>query len=394
MNMFPSDRPVYQKLNTSFTSYDALLEDLASRKLDGYLHLTHAGYQGTLFVVAGTPAGAMEEPGGAPRRMGPVAVDGFSQKVRERGGSIDVLELDPQLVPLLAGMADAFPMHLDLASEWTVFGRLVEALKLELPEGHLDLRMLDGSGEALVFFSHGRILAAMASRGGERLAGDEALAFVVDDAQKAPARLSVYRAAGARTETERREPAAVRFAPAVTRAVPLLRRSAPAEAEESPVLAAILEAERRQEPHAEPTPSPIVVAEPEQDGGRTETIGSWARVIHVVEELVDEIGKRGQFASAFHEALIENSATYPFLDPFGQQFEYRSGEIHLSGEVPASFAKALDSTLDDTVRRLTFLLRREDFETLVRNRITGAGRSANAHQERATPALVPLPRVS
>ena len=58
--MFPKDRTLYANLNTSFTSFEALIGDLQERKLTGYVEVSAPGYTGTLLLSEGEIVNAQE----------------------------------------------------------------------------------------------------------------------------------------------------------------------------------------------------------------------------------------------------------------------------------------------------------------------------------------------
>ena len=69
-------------------------------------------------------------------------------------------------------------------------------------------------------------------------------------------------------------------------------------------------------------------------------------VLSRAERFVDGGSKKGNFIKAFKRALIEKSGDYPFLDPFGGEFEYRDGTITFEGEARAKeFAKGIGESL-------------------------------------------------
>ena len=75
--MFPKDRTLYANLNTSFTSFEALIGDLQERKLTGYVEVAAEGYTGTLLLSEGEIVNAQEL--SADRRVvGPAAHRGVT----------------------------------------------------------------------------------------------------------------------------------------------------------------------------------------------------------------------------------------------------------------------------------------------------------------------------
>jgi hypothetical protein len=82
------------------------------------------------------------------------------------------------------------------------------------------------------------------------------------------------------------------------------------------------------------------------DEGLKEVMPILQDVLSRVERFVDGGSKKGSFIKAFKRALIEKSGDYPFLDPFGGEFEYREGTITFDGEAKVKeFAKGIGESL-------------------------------------------------
>ncbi|MFN0096561.1 MAG: hypothetical protein ACKVVT_17520 [Dehalococcoidia bacterium] len=361
MNIFPTDKPVHTNLSTTFTSFDALLEDLGGSYTNGYIRVSFPGYEGALFLTGGVPVGAMEVRDGA-RRMGPAALESVSQRARERGGAVDVYALDPELVPILAAMSETQAMHRDLTSEWVDVGRLLDWLRGCGQPGHLDLRMSEGDGEALAIFGAGRIVAAMASAGGRQLIGEAAIEFMTRTAQAAPAVINVFRAVPAAIDSD-----ADLGARPSGRGAASPRPLGLASRREAEPVAAIAAAS------VEPARVPDAVSAP-QSASRTEVLQSWSTILSTIQDVCAEVNRNLHFDLALRETLLEVSETYLFLDPFAAEFEFIGGEAKFAGPLPEHFAKAMNQMVESLISRLAIQLRRPDFEAMVKSRIAGLSR--------------------
>ena len=68
---------------------------------------------------------------------------------------------------------------------------------------------------------------------------------------------------------------------------------------------------------------------------------------------MDEASQKGTFRRIFKKSLIEKSEQYPFLDPFGGEFDYRDGSIQFTGEArERNFTKGIGECLQATLSYL------------------------------------------
>lgn len=307
--MLPKDQPVYANLNTTFTGFDGLLEDLRARALNGYVLVSFRGYDGVLFVQNGDVVMGVEQEGGE-RRTGPAAVEGVRSRVAEKNGCINVYRLTTEMAKLLVGCIDAEPVFRDLTAAFTSFEGLVEKLGTDGHTGYLEV-LPPGQGGAIVFFASGKVRETVLAAEGQDGSGIEAVFRL---AGHPGAVFNVYRMRGGESP--------VASAPA---AAPATRANDPA-----PVLA------------------------------------FWSDVIGSVERVVDGLSKPGRFGLSFKETLVNRAVTYPYLDPFAAEFDYRDGKVQFEGALPEDFSKGLSDCLSDTIARLAFQLKRADLETRIR----------------------------
>jgi hypothetical protein len=93
--------------------------------------------------------------------------------------------------------------------------------------------------------------------------------------------------------------------------------------------------------------------EVERDGGLGEITQIFQEVLSMAENMLDRGSRRGTFLKAFKESLIKKSSEYPFLDPFGGEFEYRDGAIVFTGDAGArDFTRGIGECLRQTLNHL------------------------------------------
>jgi hypothetical protein len=110
--------------------------------------------------------------------------------------------------------------------------------------------------------------------------------------------------------------------------------------------------------------------EPEGNGGLDEITEIFQEVLSMAENMLDKGSQRGTFLKAFKESLIKKSSEYPFLDPFGGEFEYRDGSIVFTGDAGArDFTRGIGECL-----RQTNHLEEENPKKNASSEIEGTGR--------------------
>jgi hypothetical protein len=315
--MFPKDRVVYSNLNTSFTAFDALVEDCRARKLTGYIELTFPDYTGTLILSEGEVLnGAVSTP--AHTLSGPPAIRDIAERATARDGTITVSVAFPDVVLLVHRLMESRPLYKDLTSAFTSLERLIAKLRGDAITGYVEVQVANEAGVGIIYLQEGDpIESVFAAPQVPMISGQDALNAIVAAVNAGGGTFNVFIEASA--------PATIGL------------------------------------PRQAPQPQAY----------RQDLIAFWADVLHRVEQYVDGVSKPGRFALALREVLVNRAANYPFLDPFAADFGYSSGTIEFHGPLPEDFSKALSDCLGDTLSRLAFQLKRADLETRVRAALEG-----------------------
>ena len=99
-----------------------------------------------------------------------------------------------------------------------------------------------------------------------------------------------------------------------------------------------------------PAPEPLQPLPAEKGEGLKEIIHIFEGVLLKAEKWVDETSEKGTFRRIFKKSLIEKSEQYPFLDPFGGEFDYQDGMIRFTGEVKEKeFTEGIGECLQNTM---------------------------------------------
>lgn len=293
--IFPRERVVYEHLNTSFTQLDAMLNELKTDLFTGYVRLGARDYEGVVLLDAGRVVNAMEAVKGE-RRNGAKAFDGVLAKSRERDGMISVFQLSTEMTNLLANLSGSRVLYKDLASDLTSLDRVIAGLKGRHHSGYIDVQLSGGCQTATIFMREGDVLEAVLHRQGAVTDGPKVLDDVVRAASSDGATFTVY--------------------------------------------------------GMQPTPREEETKSAEMSE-RPEHVSLWQDVLKTVESGMDAVAKPGTFSTAFRRACVDLADSYPFLDPFAAEFEYREGQIRYDGQAGvAELNQGLSRCLAQCVRAL------------------------------------------
>ena len=323
--LIPKGQAVYERLSTSFTQVDVLLDELKGNTFSGYLRLSAPQYENLLFVSAGAVVNGFLYIDGQAQH-GNTAVTNFFVKSRERGGTIGVFRLPPGFTDLLARLVQREALYKDLASDFTRLDRLLTTLVTRRHAGCVDIRFADKSS-ATIFLQDGTILETLWKCADGTRAGDGAYTALLASTQDAV--FTVYSA------------------------------SVLAPLADTPSLESVSAPERTSVPEPAPAPETAAVPAPAPPAPQAIELPSpgqlaiWQDVLKTFESTVDVNAKVGTFLLAFKRACTELSDTYAFLDPFETDFEYRDGRIRYQGrEAARVFNEALGKSLAQSLRAL------------------------------------------
>ncbi|MFN0146838.1 MAG: hypothetical protein ACKVT1_10020 [Dehalococcoidia bacterium] len=328
--ILPRDEVLHAGLPTSFTNFDGLLADLKERGLSGYANFSDAGVEATvLFEAQGAGSAWLRSERG--QLAGSEARAEIAARAQQGTGTVDVVKLDSALVRLIVSLEQREVVHRDLSTAFTSPEGLLTKLQGDGLTGCVDIAIDGGRAAATIYLREGAAVAAVFLEDGQPSSGPDAVSRALAAAAAQGARFNVYRPGSGSLEVE-----------------PWPSTGA-AGAEQ--VLA----------------PRQALVAP------GVNVVGFWSEMLGVAEAVVESLGPPGLFAVAFREARVERADTYPFLDPFAAEFEYRDGAVTWAGPLPAEFSEALGECLQDALARLAFRLKRPDVETRVHAQLAELG---------------------
>ena len=292
--IFPKGEIKHEALSTAYTNLPALLSSLKTEKFNGTLEVEFPEISGIVFLHSGDVLNAEARKGdGLKRLMGPEAVRSLLAHSDQKNGVLSVYRWTPEKISMMAGNLQSEILFKGLSTEFTRLDRLIMTLRERKHEGFIEILTKEQQPMGILFF-----------QGGE------------------PVDLFV---------TMEPEPAVVD------------RKMIPTFLENAVKQGAILNVYQSQ-PRVAGSPKEAVEVKAEEE--LKEVTPILQDVLSRVEKFVDGATKKGIFIKAFKRALIEKSGDYPFLDPFGGEFEYREGTISFTGEARAKeFTRGVGESL-------------------------------------------------
>lgn len=273
--IFPKGEIIHKNLSTSYTNLNGLLLSLKSEGFSGYVKIGFLDYQAVLFMDSGDVINAVEEIGDR-KRFGQRAISNIISKAKEQDGMINVYQLSPEMVTVLASTVKRQILYKDLSTDFTSLQRLLGKLGEERHTGYIEIALRNGKGSGVIFFQEGEpIETILTENDGNLVSGTNLLNRILQEAQGAGAVFNVYSADLAASSDQ----------------------------------------------------MGVVV-----EGG---DLGDLLRVLgdtmSAIETVVDGLLKKGAFGSELRRVLVRKSNEYPFLDPFAAEFRYKDGKIVFTG---------------------------------------------------------------
>ena len=296
--IFPKGEIVHKNLSTSYTNLNGLLLSLKSEDFSGYVKIGFLDYEAVLFMDSGDIINAIEHSGDK-KRFGQRAISSILSKAKEQDGMINVYQLSPEMVTVLASTLKREVLYKDLSTDFTSLQRLISKLGEARHTGYIEIALKSGRGTGVIFFQEGEPLETiLTAEDGNLISGTNILTKIIEEAQGAGAVFNVYRA-------------------------------------------------------NLPTSSDHMI-----EIGEGGDLGDLLRVlqdtISTIETVVDGLIKKGIFSSELRRTLVKKSNEYPFLDPFAAEFRYKDGKIVFTGKTDIhELTRGLGECLGLTIEALS-----------------------------------------
>jgi hypothetical protein len=297
--IFPKGRTRHENLMTAYTDLSALLSTLKTERFSGTVEIEFPQRKGVLMIDSGEMInGEAKSDGGTVRLTGPEAIRALLSLSNQKDGVLHIYQLLPEQVVILANSLHHQVVFKGLSTDFTRLDRLLHKLKEEKHTGFIEVFSKTQKPLGVVFFQEGEPVEMYTiSDSGPSTFGRKSIPAFVENVVREGAILDIYRAEG-RGEI----------------------------------------------------PKPALPLSPEKAEPLKEIIQIFEGVLSKAEKLVDDSSEKGTFRRIFKKSLIEKSDQYPFLDPFGGEFDYRDGMIQFTGEVKEKdFTQGISESLQSAI---------------------------------------------
>ena len=153
----PMGEPLYESLTAAFVDFPKLLRSLAKDSHCGYVKLTGEDFNAVLVFSSGAVVEAIYQ-GRDEVSTGATAFKIFAQNIDNSEGSLDVIELSPEMVTAIYQLLTAPGLYDRLVARFVKFDALLEHLAAEGTSGAVIVRQEKKTG--IVLFREGIILGS------------------------------------------------------------------------------------------------------------------------------------------------------------------------------------------------------------------------------------------
>jgi hypothetical protein len=311
--IFPKGEVVHRNLLTAYTDVSALLSTLKSEGFSGTIEIEFPESRGIFFIDSGEVIHAeakMES--GQKRLIGQEAVQELLTLSDQKNGVLNIYRLSSEQVNLVASTLQSEILLKGLSTVFTRLDKLILKLREEKYHGFIEIFTKEDQAVGVLFLKEGDpVEMYVTSEPSPSFLGKKSIPPFLEKIVKQGAIFNLYRSYGPGT-----------------------------------------------------LPKAVVVEE-----GKDVKVGKEAftqgaddlkelipilqEVLYKAEKFVDAVSRKGTFIRVFKKSLIEKADEYPFLDPFGGEFEYREGEILFTGEAGVKeFTKGIGECVNVTLFHL------------------------------------------
>lgn len=340
--IFPKGEIVHQNLSTEYTGVPELLSTLNANSFAGIVEVELPGTKGCFFVNAGEVVSALIE-GGEDRAQltGQDAVQNLLALSGESIGTLNVYRLAPNQVGFVISTLKSEMVFKGLSTDFVRLDRFIQKLSGEKHTGFIDLFTKKNKLVGTLFLRDGELedLYVTSESGDSSFFERQAIPTFVEDVIRQGGIFNVYKSPS--NGSSRQE------APPPGEEEPKAENTAEVKTE--------LNVGQAEDDISEQAKNDLVVERVVEKNGdlRKEALQIMQEIFAKVERFVDGFSQEGIFLRALKRALIEKSDTYPFLDPFADQFDYVEGRIALDDETELEqFVAGIAESLNLTVSHL------------------------------------------
>ncbi|HJQ68292.1 MAG TPA: hypothetical protein VKA70_04945 [Blastocatellia bacterium] len=405
---FPRGKPLHENLATSYVLVDALIDDLCEGGFSGIVEVMLHDADGCVVIERGKVAASLLKEN--QKGEAAIGVQELAARARAERGRVSVYTYSTDVASALARRTDCKTLYTQLSTDFADLGKMLAKLARERDREWLIEVAANGGTEALIYLRDDDCLLVTPEGGEEvtartSLADSRALEDLLAEVSRAGATFDVYfrqatpalveeveeveesQAAPPATPQEAEREAEVesyKVSQAATGhgsvfTVDHIETSVDASPEPDYVeLARVdeeVERDREQDTVDDDYGDEMKVSEPPllpdialpesarqgmtahlfasaavaENAGEAEMIEVkrlMGEIARTVEDAIRAVSQHSNFAMHLRAGQLRVADRYPFLDPFGNEFEYLAGEIAFVGKVkPDDFINGLTEAL-------------------------------------------------
>jgi hypothetical protein len=366
----PIGKPIHEDLATSYVLVDALVEDLCEGGFSGVVELALRESDARIIIDRGKVMAATQKAGD--REPARTSVHELAALARRERGRLSVYGYESGIAAAMAERAEAAPLYTGLSTDFVDIEKMISKLARERDRRWFIEVTTEGGSSALISVTDDLCRVVLSADGATRsaevplgAADNSLLRHLIDECNSAGCVFDVYfkRADEAR---EIADPYAPQSQPGAAEASGSEDLGAEESLEASAELSSAQTAETESESAAQAAASASTFAKPfnapldqapaderEAKGeaeGEAEALAEIKRLMseiaRTIEEAAQAVEQRAIFPMYLRTSQLKIADRYPFLDPFGAEFEYLAGEIAFIGKAtPADFIAGLTEAL-------------------------------------------------
>ncbi len=312
---YPKGEIIHRNLSTEYTDVPELISTLMSNGFAGIVEIEGTDKKGAFLVASGSILNAFVESKANPApTVGEEAVKELFSLASRPNQSLNVYKMSAKEVELVAGTLSPEVLFKELSTDFVRLDRFIMKLTSDKLSGYIEILTKHHEPQGTLFLKEGQLVGLYVTdeTGSSHFVGDKTIPAFIEDVAKKGAIVHVYRSV---------------YLPLPAKADTKIKAGAQATNIKQPTVETkddlpeevLIHVDNRTPDHPE--------------NGRGEFVTALEGVLSEVEKVVDRISEQGGFQRAFKRALLEKSEVYPYLDPFGNQFDYYEGKVLLDRDV-------------------------------------------------------------
>ncbi|PYP88113.1 MAG: hypothetical protein DMF61_08435 [Blastocatellia bacterium AA13] len=385
--LVPPGKPVYENLATSYVLLDALISDLCEGGFSGIVEVVLRGADGHVIINQGKVAGSFD---GSGSKQEATTVSDLAARARAERGRISVYGCSIETAEALSGCANAEPLYTRLSTEFADIERMISKLGRERDREWFIEIYAEGAQTGLVHIKDGSLWAFSsraegdsqaivkdliaecnsaggifdvyfrrplidASQNSAEEAGITTGEQTLDFAPAEPSTADLHDEADFTKEPAHSQP---QNGDESHRNVPISSVSESTSLPETPIELPDLVSLAIKAESIAISPDNGARADRKRDTGDALSMATIKQLLGeiagAIEKSVRAVEPRDTFAMYLRAGQLKIADRYPFLDPFGAEFEYMTGEIAFVGRAtPTEFIDGMTEALRLAMNSIT-----------------------------------------